>query len=157
MTMLLVILLGSGLLQQQNAPRRCTLLRGVTAHVYGYHPAIIAQAFASLDSLYPGQIGLGLGTGEAMNDTPLGFEWPSPKVRLARTKEAIEIIKSFGKKKEKIMKTDLSHTMEPTTTTSTMQNYTHLLQVTTYQSILQLLPINPPRLQHNIQTDSSRT
>jgi coenzyme F420-dependent glucose-6-phosphate dehydrogenase len=70
---------------------------GVTAPVYRYHPAIIAQAFASLDALYPGRIGLGLGTGEAMNETPLGFEWPSPKVRLARTKEAIDIIKSLWK------------------------------------------------------------
>ena len=70
---------------------------GVTAPIYRYHPAIIAQAFASLDTLYPGRIGLGLGTGEAMNETPLGFKWPSAKVRLARTKEAIEIIKSLWK------------------------------------------------------------
>ncbi len=70
---------------------------GVTAAVYRYHPAIIAQAFASLDSLYPGRIGLGLGTGEAMNETPLGFEWPSAKLRLARTREAIAIIKSLWK------------------------------------------------------------
>lgn len=70
---------------------------GVTAPVCRYHPAIIAQAFASLDALYPGRIGLGLGTGEAMNEMPLGFEWPSPKVRLARTKEAIDIIKSLWK------------------------------------------------------------
>jgi coenzyme F420-dependent glucose-6-phosphate dehydrogenase len=73
---------------------------GVTAPVYRYHPAIITQAFASLDALYPGRIGLGLGTGEAMNETPLGFEWPSPKVRLARTKEAIDIIKSLWKEEE---------------------------------------------------------
>ncbi|HZA48583.1 MAG TPA: TIGR03557 family F420-dependent LLM class oxidoreductase [Nitrososphaera sp.] len=70
---------------------------GVTAPVYRYHPAIIAQAFASLDTLYPGRIGLGLGTSEAMNETPLGFKWPSAKVRLVRTREAIEIIKSLWK------------------------------------------------------------
>jgi coenzyme F420-dependent glucose-6-phosphate dehydrogenase len=35
-----------------------------------------------------------------MNETPLGFEWPSPKVRLARTKEAIDIIKSLWKEEE---------------------------------------------------------
>jgi coenzyme F420-dependent glucose-6-phosphate dehydrogenase len=40
---------------------------GVTAAVYRYNPAIIAQAFASLDVLYSGRIGLGVGTGEAMN------------------------------------------------------------------------------------------
>ena len=74
---------------------------GVTAPVYRYHPVIIAQAFASFDALYPGRISLGLGTGEAMNETPLGFDWPSPKVRLARTKEAIDIIKSLWRQEGK--------------------------------------------------------
>jgi Luciferase-like monooxygenase len=40
-------------------------ISGVTAAVYRYNAAIIAQAFASLDVLYPGRIGLGIGTGEA--------------------------------------------------------------------------------------------
>ena len=43
---------------------------GVTAAVYRYNPGVIAQAFASLDVLYPGRIGLGVGTGEAMNEVP---------------------------------------------------------------------------------------
>jgi coenzyme F420-dependent glucose-6-phosphate dehydrogenase len=43
----------------------------VTAAVYRYNPAIIAQAFASLDVLYSGKIGLGVGTGEAMNEVPV--------------------------------------------------------------------------------------
>lgn len=68
---------------------------GVTAPVYRYHPAIIAQAFASLDVLYPGRIGLGLGSGEAMNESPLGFDWPRAKARLTRTKEAIQIIRDL--------------------------------------------------------------
>ena len=51
-------------------------ITGVTAAVYRYNPAIIAQAFASLDVLYPRRIGLGVGTGEAMNEVPLGFDWP---------------------------------------------------------------------------------
>lgn len=67
---------------------------GVTAPIYRYHPAIVAQAFASLDVLYPGRIGLGLGTGEAMNEVPLGYDWPkSSRVRLTRTTEAIQIIR----------------------------------------------------------------
>lgn len=40
---------------------------GVTAAVYWYNPAIIAQDFVSLDVLYPGRIALGVGTEEAMN------------------------------------------------------------------------------------------
>jgi coenzyme F420-dependent glucose-6-phosphate dehydrogenase len=67
-------------------------ITGVTAAVYRYNPIIIAQAFASLDVLYPGRIGLGVGTGEAMNEIPAGFDWPSADIRLARTTEAIRII-----------------------------------------------------------------
>ena len=67
-------------------------ITGVTAAVYRYNPIIIAQAFASLDVLYPGRIGLGVGTGEAMNEIPAGFDWPSAGIRLARTTEAIRII-----------------------------------------------------------------
>lgn len=84
--------------------KKMKFVTGVTAPIYRYHPAIIAQAFASLDVLYPGRIGLGLGTGEAMNEVPLGYDWPmSPKVRLKRTTEAIEIIKKLwneGRKDE---------------------------------------------------------
>jgi coenzyme F420-dependent glucose-6-phosphate dehydrogenase len=68
---------------------------GVTAPIYRYHPAIIAQAFASLDVLYPDRIGLGLGSGEAMNEAPLGFDWPRARARLTRTKEAIQIIREL--------------------------------------------------------------
>ena len=67
-------------------------ITGVTAAVYRYNPIIIAQAFASLDVLYSSRIGLGIGTGEAMNEVPAGFDWPSADIRLARTTEAIRII-----------------------------------------------------------------
>jgi coenzyme F420-dependent glucose-6-phosphate dehydrogenase len=75
--------------------RNMKFVTGVTAPVYRYHPAIIAQAFASLDVLFPGRIALGLGSGEAMNEAPLGFDWPRAKARLVRTKEAIQIIKKL--------------------------------------------------------------
>jgi coenzyme F420-dependent glucose-6-phosphate dehydrogenase len=76
---------------------------GVTAAVYRYNPAIIAQAFASLDVLYPGRIGLGIGTGEAMNEIPVGFDWPTSDIRLARITEAIQVIRKLweASKKEK--------------------------------------------------------
>lgn len=73
---------------------------GVTAPVFRYNPAIIAQAFASLDALYPGRIALGVGTGEAMNEVSVGFDWPSPKIRLDRTIEALQIIKKLWNKVE---------------------------------------------------------
>ena len=48
--------------------------------------------------LYPGRIGLGIGSGEAMNEVPLGFEWCPANIRLERTKEAIQIIKNLWKR-----------------------------------------------------------
>jgi coenzyme F420-dependent glucose-6-phosphate dehydrogenase len=76
--------------------KKMKFVTGVTAPIYRYHPAIIAQAFASLDVLYPGRIGLGIGTGEAMNEVPLGYDWPkSSKVRRTRTTEAIQVIRKL--------------------------------------------------------------
>jgi len=75
--------------------KRMQFVTGVTAPIFRYHPAIIAQAFASLDILYPGRIGLGLGTGESMNETPLGFDWPRPNARLKRVIEAALIIRKL--------------------------------------------------------------
>jgi coenzyme F420-dependent glucose-6-phosphate dehydrogenase len=80
--------------------KKMQFVTGVTAPVYRYHPAIVAQAFASLDVLYPGRIGLGLGSGEAMNESPLGFDWPRARARLTRTKEAIQIIRELWEKKD---------------------------------------------------------
>jgi coenzyme F420-dependent glucose-6-phosphate dehydrogenase len=81
--------------------KRMQFVTGVTATVYRYNPGIIAQAFASLDVLHPGRISLGVGSGEAMNEVPLGFDWPDTKVRLARTVEAIQIIKKLWKEGRK--------------------------------------------------------
>lgn len=75
--------------------RKMKFLTGVTAGVYRYNPGIIAQAFGSLDVLYPGRIGLGVGSGEAMNEVPLGFDWPSAEIRVERTIEAIQIINNL--------------------------------------------------------------
>jgi len=81
--------------------KKMKLLTGVTAAVYRYNPGIIAQAFASLDVLYPGRIGLGVGSGEAMNEVPLGFDWPSAQIRVERTIEAIQIINKLWNRNKK--------------------------------------------------------
>lgn len=60
-----------------------------------YHPAIIAQAFATLGVLYPGRIILGVGSGESLNEVPLGLPWPDSKERFARLKEAVQLIKQL--------------------------------------------------------------
>ena len=67
----------------------------VTAPILRYHPAIVAQAFATLAVMYPNRIFLGLGTGEALNESPLGYTWPSPKQRVEMLEEAIIVIKKL--------------------------------------------------------------
>jgi len=65
----------------------------VTCPTLRYNPAIVAQAFATLGATYEGRIFLGLGTGEALNEVPTGSEWPKAGERLARLREAIEVIR----------------------------------------------------------------
>lgn len=75
--------------------RRMEFVTGVTCPTMRYPPGIVAQAFASLDNLYPGRVGLGVGTGEAMNEVPNGFEWGTQAQRLEKTIEAIEVIRKL--------------------------------------------------------------
>ncbi|MFP5346317.1 MAG: glucose-6-phosphate dehydrogenase (coenzyme-F420) [Actinomycetes bacterium] len=58
-----------------------------------YHPAVVAQAFATLGVLHPGRPILGVGTGEALNEAALGIEYPPPKERFARLREAVRLIR----------------------------------------------------------------
>jgi coenzyme F420-dependent glucose-6-phosphate dehydrogenase len=59
-----------------------------------YHPSVVAQSFATLGCLAPGRVFLGVGTGEAMNETPpTGTEWPGAKERRQRLREAIELMR----------------------------------------------------------------
>jgi len=67
----------------------------VTAPILRFHPAIVAQAFATLAVMYPNRIFLGLGAGEALNESPLGYAWPSPKQRVEMLEEAIIVIKKL--------------------------------------------------------------
>lgn len=58
-----------------------------------YHPAVIAQAFATLACLHPGRVILGVGAGEALNESALGIAFPPPKERFARLREAVHLIR----------------------------------------------------------------
>lgn len=61
-----------------------------------YHPSIVAQAFATLACLHTGRVFLGIGSGEAMNETPAtGAEWPGAKERRLRLAEAIALIQQL--------------------------------------------------------------
>jgi coenzyme F420-dependent glucose-6-phosphate dehydrogenase len=65
---------------------------GVTAVVHRYHPAIIAQAFMTLEAMYPGRVFLGVGSGEAVNETPTGDDWPSIGEQQERFEAGLEAI-----------------------------------------------------------------
>lgn len=68
---------------------------GVTPPGPRYHPAIIAQAAATLEQMFPGRFWLGLGAGEALNEHITGEYWPEAPVRLEKLAEGIEIIKKL--------------------------------------------------------------
>jgi coenzyme F420-dependent glucose-6-phosphate dehydrogenase len=68
---------------------------GVTAPGFRYHPAILAQASATLAAMYPDRHWLGLGSGEALNEHVVGGYWPEAPERLERMWEAIEVIQKL--------------------------------------------------------------
>jgi len=75
------------------ATERVTLGTSVLTPTLRYNPAIVAQAFATLSCLAPGRIILGVGTGESMNEVPVGVEWPEQKERFARLRESLTLIR----------------------------------------------------------------
>jgi probable non-F420 flavinoid oxidoreductase len=60
-----------------------------------YHPAIIAQAAATLSCMYPRRFWMALGTGEASNEHITGDLWPRKDVRNARLRECVDVIRAL--------------------------------------------------------------
>lgn len=60
-----------------------------------YHPVLIAQAWATLEVMFPGRPYLGLGSGEALNEAPLGAGWPPVGEQIERMEEALEMIRAL--------------------------------------------------------------
>jgi coenzyme F420-dependent glucose-6-phosphate dehydrogenase len=71
---------------------RVELGTSVTCPLFHYHPALIAQASATVDRLSGGRFVLGVGTGENINEGPMGHEFPGYQERIARMAEALEMI-----------------------------------------------------------------
>ena len=65
---------------------------GVTAPVHRYHPAVVAQFGATLQELFPGRGFLGIGSGESLNESPAGMDWPDTGEQVRRMEEALDII-----------------------------------------------------------------
>jgi coenzyme F420-dependent glucose-6-phosphate dehydrogenase len=68
----------------------------VLTPTFRHHPAVIAQAFATMGCLYPGRIMLGIGSGEALNEVAVtGIAWPEFKERFARLREAVDLMQQL--------------------------------------------------------------
>jgi coenzyme F420-dependent glucose-6-phosphate dehydrogenase len=73
----------------------------VTSPIGGrYHPALVAQASATLDNLFPGRFLLGVGTGEALNEKPFWKgNWPKWEERVERLIEGVQLIRNLWNEK----------------------------------------------------------
>jgi coenzyme F420-dependent glucose-6-phosphate dehydrogenase len=78
-----------------NATSRIRVGTAVTCPLIRIHPAIVAQASATVAEMMPGRFFLGLGTGENLNEHVTGQRWPSANERRELLKEAITVIRSL--------------------------------------------------------------
>ena len=66
-----------------------------------YHPAILAQAVATLDNMYPGRLLLAVGSGEALNERPFwNGRWPKWEERMDRLIEGVRLMRLMWNSKE---------------------------------------------------------
>src|ERR1700710_1610206 len=75
------------------ATERIGLVTGVTCPSFRYHPAIIAQAAATMQILSDGRFTLGVGSGERLNEHIVAQGWPEVGNRHRLFREALEIIR----------------------------------------------------------------
>jgi G6PDH family F420-dependent oxidoreductase len=71
------------------------LMTSVTCPIMRYHPAIVAQAAATMGLLADGRFTLGLGAGERLNEHVVGAGWPGVVERHERLSEALDIIQGL--------------------------------------------------------------
>jgi coenzyme F420-dependent glucose-6-phosphate dehydrogenase len=91
---------------------------------YRYHPAIVAQAAATLAEMFPGRFWMSLGSGEALNERITGEKWPLKPERNERLLECFQIIKKLFN----------------------AETVTHFGRVTVENAKLYTLPETPPLL-----------
>ncbi len=74
---------------------RLVLGTGLTCPLLRYHPAVVAQAAATMAVLAPERFYLGVGTGEALNEYSATGSWPGYRTRQAQMIEAIQLIRAL--------------------------------------------------------------
>jgi TAT-translocated FGD2 family F420-dependent dehydrogenase len=67
----------------------------VTCPILRYHPAVVAETFATLSALAPGRVFLGVGSGEALNEQAATGAWPRWPERWERLIEAATVIRAL--------------------------------------------------------------
>jgi G6PDH family F420-dependent oxidoreductase len=77
------------------ATQRIPVMTYVTCPIIRYHPAVVAQAAATMQLLSERRFTLGLGAGENLNEHIVGGGWPAVDVRHRMLREAVEIIRSL--------------------------------------------------------------
>jgi coenzyme F420-dependent glucose-6-phosphate dehydrogenase len=94
---------------------RIAIGTSVCTPTFRYAPAEVAHAFATLGCLAPGRLFLGVGTGESLNEVPpTGIEWPGGGERLARLKEAVELIRRLWSDERVTFEGDFYKTVKAT-------------------------------------------
>jgi coenzyme F420-dependent glucose-6-phosphate dehydrogenase len=94
---------------------RVLLGTSVLTPTFRYHPAVIAQAFATMGCLFPGRVMLGVGTGEAMNEVAVtGIEWPGFKERYGRLRESVRLMRELWTKERVTFDGDWYRTVDAT-------------------------------------------
>jgi probable non-F420 flavinoid oxidoreductase len=69
--------------------------RTVSAPGYRYHPAILAQAGATLCTMYPERLWMALGTGQRLNEAITGVAWPQRGERQALLSECVNVMRAL--------------------------------------------------------------
>lgn len=96
----------------------------VCAPGYRYHPAIIAQASATLAEMYPDRFWIAVGSGERLNEHITGEAWPVKQERNARLRECVDVMRALW----------------------AGDTVTHHGRITVEEARLYTLPATPPRV-----------
>jgi len=80
-----------------HATERIPVGTGVTAPTVRIHPAILAQATATVAAMMPGRFRWGVGTGENLNEHILGDVWPEYEIRAEMLEEAVQVVRELWK------------------------------------------------------------